>query len=188
VGQQRLLRLDLPVAQGRGHRLAAEVHERGRLEQPQPVSGDVDLRRLAEELGLDAEAYARPVGERVDEAEPGVVPGPRVFRPGVAQADDESQSFHRDVPAPPGETGRGCGGRWTRRAAARGRAPLAERDDLLGGDHFSSPAGASPSSAASSSAAASTRPCLAMTTASSWSLPSLSCWISTPWGSLRLDR
>src|SRR5690606_9881550 len=192
VRQQRLLGLDLPVAQRRGDRLAAEIHEGRRPQQPDRTSPDIDLRRLAEQPGLQAKTPAAPLAERVDEAEPGVVPGPRVFRPRVAEADDESQSFHRDGPGPQGRTRlqnrrarnalrRSCTGS---PACGPGRPSLRE-------GHLSSPAlvaGTSPPSPSSSSAAGSSRPSLAITTASSWSLPSFSCGISTPSGSLMSDR
>src|SRR5690606_4127191 len=154
VRQQRLFRLDLPVAQRRGHRLAAEVHEGRRPQQPDRAPVDIDFRRLTEQLGLQAKAHTRPVGERVDEAEPGVVPGPRVFGPRIAEADDESQSFHRDGPGPQGETFQERWRNETLPQPGAGPSP-ATRDDLrLREGHLSSPAlvaGTSPPSASSSS-------------------------------------
>src|SRR5690606_39121016 len=96
VRKQRLLRLDLPEPHRRQHRLAAEVHEGRRLQQPDALAADGDLRGLAEQLGVDLETLAGFFRERVDKTEPGVVPGPRVFRAGVAQPDDESKAFHRN--------------------------------------------------------------------------------------------
>src|SRR3546814_2853109 len=80
VRQQGLLRLDLPEPHRGQHRLAAEVHECRRLEQPHAAPADVDLRRFAEQLGVDLETLAGFLRERVDKTEPGVVPGPCVFR------------------------------------------------------------------------------------------------------------
>src|SRR3546814_6205494 len=57
---------------------------------------DVDLHRFAEQLGVDLETLAGFLRERVDKTEPGVVPGPCVFRAGIAQPDDESKAFHRN--------------------------------------------------------------------------------------------
>src|SRR3546814_1663272 len=96
VRQQGLLRLDLPEPHRGQHRLAAEVHECRRLEQPHAAPADVDLRRFAEQLGVDLETLAGFLRERVDKTEPGVVPGPCVFRAGIAQPDDESTAFHRN--------------------------------------------------------------------------------------------
>src|SRR5690606_24587915 len=58
VDQQRLLRFDLPEAQRGDHRLAAEVHVGGRLQQPGLVAGDPHPRGLAEQLRIDAEPLA----------------------------------------------------------------------------------------------------------------------------------
>ena len=95
VDDQHVLRLDLPVAQCGRDGLAGEVHERGRLEQPQRLAADVDLGRLAEQLGFEPEADALALREGVHKPEPGVVPGPGVFGSGIAQPDDEAQGSHR---------------------------------------------------------------------------------------------
>ena len=178
VRQQRFFRLDLPVAQRRGDRLAAEVHERGRLQQPHRLAGDVDLGGLAEQLAISSPKRAPSlVGERVHKPEPGVVPGPGVFGSGIAQPDDEAQASHR-------------AGTHARRAGAAGAGAPARRRLLLGvvllGDlgrrHFGRDRRFRPASSTSS------LPCLAMTTATSCSLPSFSSGSSTPFGSLRSDR
>src|SRR5690606_17525133 len=91
VGDQHLLRLDLPVAQGRHHRLAGQVHEGGRLEQAQVLPARADPGGLAEQLGFQAEAGAGAFRQGVQKPEPGVVPGSGVFGTGIAQSDDESQ-------------------------------------------------------------------------------------------------
>src|SRR5690606_21293400 len=72
VDQQRLFRLDLPELQGGEHRLAAEVHEGGRLEQPGLVARDPNPGRLAVQLAVDPEALALAFGQGVDKTEPGI--------------------------------------------------------------------------------------------------------------------
>src|SRR5690606_42019946 len=67
----------LPISQRGQHRLAAEVHVGGRLQQPGLVAGDPHARGLAEELAVDPEALAFAIRQGIDKTEPGVVPGPR---------------------------------------------------------------------------------------------------------------
>ena len=64
------------------------------------AAADVDLRGLAEQLGFHLETLARLVREHVDKTEPGVVPGPCMFRAGIAQPDNEAQAFHRNSNRP----------------------------------------------------------------------------------------
>ena len=90
VDDEDLLRLDLEEARQRRDRLAREVHERRRLEQPHRPAGDVDAHRLAEVAALGSERGLQPVGDLVDEPEAGVVARRRVFGAGVAEACDES--------------------------------------------------------------------------------------------------
>src|SRR5690606_26247404 len=168
VDQQRLLRFDLPEAQRGDHRLAAEVHVGGRLQQPGLVAGDPHPRGLAEQLRIDAEPLAFARGQGVDKTEPGVVPGPCVLGSGVAQPDDEADAVHR--------TGAG-------RRPARGRRRAAPQ--------FSSPpsclaAGTSPPSP-SASGSASTRAWRATATAGLWPSSSFTA-SSTPFGRTTSDR
>src|SRR5690606_36638918 len=190
MGQQRLFGLDLPVAQGSHHRLATEVHERGRAQQPQAAPGHLDLRGLAEQLALGPEARPGPLGQGVHETEPGVMPGPCMFGPRVAEADDEPQSFHSlgSVPAERSRSARGRGRAGPCRTPGGAPHAVGAGHPPPDRDHLPSSALAAASSpSAASSGAASSRPCLAITTASSWSLPSLSCGTSTPWGSCQPD-
>src|SRR5690606_24698681 len=90
--EQHLRRLDLPVTQGRGYRLAGQVHESGRLEQPEGGAADTGLRRLAEQPGIHLEAHPERVRQGVDKPEPGIVPGPVVLGAGVAQPHYQAQT------------------------------------------------------------------------------------------------
>ena len=95
MGDEALGRLDLPVAQCRGHRAARRVHEGAGLEQPQRVPGDLGFRDLAVQLRIEAPADIRLLREGVNKPEPGVVPGPVVFGTGISQPDNEAQASHR---------------------------------------------------------------------------------------------
>src|SRR3546814_3898093 len=55
VRQQGLLRLDLPEPHRGQHRLAAEVHECRRLEQPHAAPADVDLHEPQRQVGRSEE-------------------------------------------------------------------------------------------------------------------------------------
>src|SRR5690606_2948799 len=161
VDQQRLFRLDLPEPQRGGDRLAGEVHEGGGLEQPDLLAADVHPRGLAEQLRLQAEAHALPLGQGIDQAEAGVVPVERVFRAGIAQADDETNFRHR---------------------AGNSRGPARHQPGGTLRAYLASPSPAAGASSASPCA------CLATTTATSWSGPRARAGISTPVGSFRPDR
>ena len=91
VRDEHLFRRDLPVAQRRGDRCAARVHERRRLEQPQVVAAVVRPSRFRRAACDSMPKRAAVLRQRVDKPEPGVVPGPDVFGPGVAEADDQAQ-------------------------------------------------------------------------------------------------
>src|SRR6478672_10469486 len=171
VRQQRFFRLDLPVAQRGGDRLAAEVHEGRRLEQPDRLPRDLDLGRLAEQLGFQPEAAAEAVHQGVNKPEPGVVPGPGVFGTGVSQPDDEAQASHADAPRRAGRAGASAGAYFF---SSSFLATFA--------------AGTSAAAGASVGSSTSSLPCLAMTIATSCSLPSFSSGISTPSGSFSSER
>src|SRR5690606_17080881 len=154
--------LDLPVAQRRRDRLAGEVHEGRRLQQPDIATADASLGDLAEQLAVQSEPRARLFRQRVNKPEPGVVPGPGVFGTGIAQPDDEAQACHRvRHPSDP-----------RRRDSASRRD---ESKDYLSSFFAALVAGTSAASGAASSV--SSLPCLAITTATSCSLPSFSSGI-----------
>src|SRR5690606_22989681 len=62
---------------------------------PGLVAGDPQLRGFAEQLAVDPEVLALARGQGIDKTEPGVVPGPCMFRAGIAQPDDEADAVHR---------------------------------------------------------------------------------------------
>ena len=165
VRQQRFFRFDLPEALRRGDRFATEVHEGGGLEQPYRLAGDIDLGGLAEQLAVHAPARAGLFDQGVNETKPGIVPGLGVLGSGVAQTNDQSQSCHYSSSSVPAL----CRYIQKRRLPRRTGAAITY-------------------SAAGASSAASSLPSLAVTIASSWSLPWASAGISTPFGSLMSDR
>jgi hypothetical protein len=57
-------------------------------------SGDLDLGGLAEQLAVHVPSRTGFFRQGLNEMKPGIVPGPGVFRSGVAQTDDQSQSCH----------------------------------------------------------------------------------------------
>ena len=90
MGDQHFLRFDLPVAQRSGHRFAAEIHERGRLQQPDGLPGNLDLGGFAEQFAFQTESHAGLLRQRVNEPEPGIVPGSGVFGARISEPDDEA--------------------------------------------------------------------------------------------------
>ena len=79
----------------RCHRPATAVHERRGFLQAAVVALELAAADIGMELCLVVQATAMVVGKPVNKPEPGVMPGLCIFRPGVAQTDDEPDGHHR---------------------------------------------------------------------------------------------
>src|SRR5882672_4391241 len=90
VRDQHLVEVDLAVIEETLHRKSATIHERERLEDPDLLFTDANLRELALEAALLSKLAVALARERIREPEARVVTRERVFRPGIAQTDDES--------------------------------------------------------------------------------------------------
>ena len=176
VRQQRFFRLDLPVAQRGGDRLAAEVHEGGRLQQPDRLPGDLDLGGLAEQLAIPARS-ARPALS----ASASTNQNPALCRVRACSGPGLPSPTMRRKPAMTDATA-------ARRAGAPGQARRQRLTSSLRPSWRPWPPALRPRPALRPASSTSSLPCLAMTTATSCSLPSFSSGISTPVGSLSSDR
>ncbi len=97
VNHEHLFRRNLVITQCRCHRDPALVHERDRFLQPDLIAIDHALGRFSMKLRLDAETQGFTLRQRIDEPEPGVVPGSEMIGPGISEADDQSQAVHRNA-------------------------------------------------------------------------------------------
>ena len=79
----------------RCHRPTTAVHERRRFLQPAVVTLELAARDIGMELGLMMQATTVVVGKSVNKPEPGIMLGLCIFRPGIAQTDDEPDARHR---------------------------------------------------------------------------------------------
>src|SRR5690606_19801385 len=89
VSHEHVLGRNLVEVDGCADGLAAQVHVRHRLQQPDAAPSEANLRALALQLALARERAAMFAGEQVDEPEAGVVACRLVLGSGVAEADDE---------------------------------------------------------------------------------------------------
>ena len=91
VNRQDFFWRDLEEARQRRHRLARQIHEGHRLQQPNRLRcGVVHAGDQAVVTALDLQARAKLAGEFVNPPEAGVVAGVCVFRAGVAEAYKET--------------------------------------------------------------------------------------------------
>ena len=98
VRDEDLLGRDLVVLRGGLHGAAGVVHEREGLQEPNLTLAHADAAHFRLELALFAHDGAFAARERVDEAEPGVVTGARVFGAGVPEPHDQTDCLRHDLP------------------------------------------------------------------------------------------
>ena len=89
VGDQDFLGRDLVEARQRRDRLAGEVHEGLRLQQPDAATLHVGARHQAVIAALGHQLHAQRAGDGVDPPEAGVVARGFVLGARVAEADEE---------------------------------------------------------------------------------------------------
>ncbi len=89
VRHQHVLDRDLVVGSRGADRFAAQIHVGARLQQPQTMAGEGNLRRVTLELAIRREPTAVLGGQQIDEPEADVVARRRVLRARIAEPDDQ---------------------------------------------------------------------------------------------------
>src|SRR5579883_1522793 len=94
VHHQHFGGLDLPIAQRARYRDAAFIHERGGFEQPHLFVTDANTRGFRVQFVLETETRIHAGSQAINEPEPGVGPGAKVFGARISQTDDKADGGH----------------------------------------------------------------------------------------------